>query len=177
MPRGIPGSGASAKAKHNPALIAGAIEASEQPLGHTVRNGNPQAATPAERVGEPSFVQVADRMPDPEKAEMLAFMREPVTIRVATTTDKNADQVFELTINGRNEFFRRGEEKTVPRCYVELLARQRVTGYASIEKTNTEGDRYVEQVPSTALRYDFAVIKDDNPMGQAWLKATLAMPG
>lgn len=176
MPRGIPRN-SQTEAKNHPVLASGALEAGEQPLGHTVRTGNPQAKTPKERIGEPELVQVAERMPDPEKLEMLAFMREPVTIRIGTTTDKNADQVFELTINGRNEFFRRGETKTVPRCYVELLARQRVTGYTSIEKHDDKGEKYIEQVPQTALRYDFAVVKDENPMGESWLKATLAMAG
>jgi hypothetical protein len=177
MPRGIPNSGTTKAAKHNPVLAAGAIEAGEQPLGHTVRTGDPTAKTPAERIGEPEFIQVADRMPDPEKLAMLAFMAEPVTIRIATTSDKNADQVFELTINGRNEFFRRGETKTVARYYVDLLARQRVTGYTSVEKNDDKGEKYIEQVPNTALKYDFAVVKDANPMGESWLKATLGMPG
>jgi hypothetical protein len=162
----------STEAKHNPVLTAGAIEASEQPLGHTIRK-----PTKDSQVGEPGLVQVADRMPDPEKAAMLQFMEEPVTIRIATSTDKNAEQVFELTINGRNEFFRRGETKTVARKYVDLLARLKVTSYTQNEVVNAEGEKQFVNVPHTGLKYDFAKIADANPMGDDWLRATLAMPG
>lgn len=81
MPRGIPN-----QAKNNPVNSGSIIETADQPLGHTVRVGD--------GAGEPKLVQVADRMPDPEKVAMLAFMNELVTIRPATTTDKNADQIF-----------------------------------------------------------------------------------
>jgi hypothetical protein len=162
----------TAAAKHNPVLAAGAIEASEQPLGHTIRK-----PTKDSQVGEPSLVQVADRMPDPEKAAMLMFMEEPVTVRIATSTDKNAEQVFEITINGRTELFRRGETKTVARKYVDRLALLKVTSYTQNEVTNAEGEKQFLHVPHTGLKYDFAVVTDANPMGADWLRATLAMPG
>jgi hypothetical protein len=164
MPRGIPN-----QAKNNPVLSTQTIESAEQPLGHTIRVGG--------GVGEPKMIQVADRMPDPEKAAMLAFMNEMVTIRPATSTDKNAEQVFELTINNRTELFRRGEQKTVRRCYVDLLARLKVTAYTQREVTDSAGVRQILNDPHTALKYDFAMVEDKNPMGESWLKTTLAMAG
>ena len=164
MPRGIP-----KPAKNNPVNAGPIIETAEQPLGHTVRVGD--------GAGEPKMVQVADRMPDPEKVAMLAFMNELVTIRPATTTDKNADQIFEVTINGKTEVFRRGETKTVRRCFVDKLANLKLTSYQQREVTNEEGIKQILNVPHTGLRYDFAMVKDTNPMGEHWLKATLAMAG
>ncbi len=164
MPRGIPN-----HAKNNPVARTAGIESAEQPLGHTVREGP--------GVGTAKLIQVAERMPDPEKAAMLAFMNEMVTIRPATSTDKNAEQIFELTINNKTELFRRGEVKTVRRCYVDLMARLKVTAYTQREVTDQAGVRQIVNDPHTALKYDFAMVEDRNPMGENWLKATLAMAG
>jgi hypothetical protein len=166
MPRGIK------NAKDTPVLTTNIIEASEQPLGHTVR-----VPTKDSQVGEPKLVAVAERMPDPEKLANLSFMNEKVTIRVGTSSDPNAEQVFELNIGGRLEFFRRGETKTLPRYYVDHMARMKVTSYSQREVLNEEGVKQVLNVPHTALKYDFAMVSDANPMGADWLKATLAMAG
>lgn len=168
----------STDAKNHPVIKTGAIDAAEQPLGHTVRkNAKPTARTARERVGEVSMVQVAERMPDPEKLAMEAFMNEQIDVQIAHTTDKNA-LPFELTINGRTELFRYGEQKTVRRCYVDLMARLKVTSIDTPEKVNPEtGERYTDRVPHTALKYPFVVVRDPNPQGRDWLKATLAMPG
>jgi len=37
-----------------------------------------------------------------EVEAMLAFMAEPITVRIEETSDMNADQVFEFIINGKN---------------------------------------------------------------------------
>jgi hypothetical protein len=163
---------ASTSAKNHPVLTTKIIESAEQPLGHTVRK--PKAGTKA---GEPQLVAVAERMPDPEKLAMLAFMDELVTIRPATSTDKNAEQIFELTINGKTELFKRGEPKTVKRKYVDLMARLKVTAYTQRDAVGADGERQILNDPHTALKYDFAMLKDSNPLGESWLKATLAMPG
>lgn len=164
MPRGIPN-----QAKNTPRVLTATIETAEQPLGHTVRRGA--------GVGEPTLVAVADRMPDPEQVAMLAFMEELVTIRPATSTDKNAEQVFEITINNRTELFKRGVPKTVRRCYVDLMARLKVTSYTQREVLNPEGIKQVLNDPHTALKYDFSMVEDRNPLGESWLKHTLAMAG
>jgi hypothetical protein len=164
MPRGIP------NAKANPVAVRKIIEASEQPLGHTVVKTSAKGG-----VDGVQMVQVAERLPDPEKLANLAFMAELVTIRPATSTDPNAEQVFEITVNGKTELFRRGHEKTVHRYYVDLIARLKVTSFKDREVTNDEGIKQILHDPTTALKYDFAMIRDPNPMGESWLKATLAM--
>lgn len=167
MPRGIP------NAKNNPVFKGAGLESAELPIGRTERT----APTKDNPVGNPVLVTVADRLPDQEKLANLAFFNEPVTIRVATTTDKNAEQVFELNINGKPFFFRRGEQKTVPRYVADHLARMKVTTYQDREVFNAEGIKQILHEPSTALKYDFAMVNDPNPMGEHWLKATLALGG
>jgi hypothetical protein len=167
MPRGIP------KARDNPVAKSTGLESANLPIGRTERT-EPTTDNP---VGAPKLVAVAERMPDQEKLANLAFMNEKVTIRVATTTDKNAEQVFEINVNGKNFFFRRGETVTVPRYVVDHIARMKVTAYADKEVFNSEGIKQILHVPQTALKYDFAMVHDANPMGDHWLKATLAMGG
>jgi len=162
MPRGIP-----RQAKHNPVVIAPELNTADLPSGYTERVGP--------GVGEPRVVQVAERMPDPEKAAMDAFMGELVTIRIATSSDQNAEQVFEININGKSNLFRRGETKTVPRYFADHLARMKVTSYTQREVFNAEGIKQILNEPHTANKYDFAVVRDDNPMGDSWLRATMAM--
>lgn len=166
MPRGVPGS----RAIHNPVISSKTIEASEQPIGYTERTSDTSA-------GQPVLVQVAERMPDPEQAAMLAFMNEPVKVRIATSTDRNAEQVFELIVNGRSEIFRRGETKTVKRYYIDRLAKCKVTTYTQKDVVNDQGVKQKLNIPHTALKYDFAIVEDRNPLGESWIKATLAMAG
>lgn len=168
MPRGIPN-----QAKNSPVLPNAGLETAELPIGRTERS----APTPDNPVGEPKLVTVAERLPDREKLANEAFFAEPVTIRIATTTDKNAEQVFEININGKPFFFRRGEVKTVPRYVVDHICRMKVTGYIDKEVFNEEGIKQIQHVPHTGLKYDFAMVQDNNPMGEHWLKATLAMGG
>ena len=114
---------------------------------------------------------------DSERTLMLAFMDEPVTIRIGTTTDENAEQIFEITINGKTELFRRGETKTVKRYFVDRLARLKETRFSHREVLNGVGDREVVYSPMSALKYDFAVTRDDNKLGPSWLAHTLREQG
>jgi hypothetical protein len=165
MPRGIP------NAKEAPAFKSTGLETQELPIGRTERT----APTPDNPVGDVKLIDVAERMPDREKLANLAFFNEPVTIRIATSSDKNAWQTFEINVNGKPFFFRRGETKTVPRYVVDHIARMRTTVYTDKEVFNAEGVKQILHVPTTAMVYDFAMVKDDNPMGEHWLRATLAM--
>jgi hypothetical protein len=164
------------KAKNRPAIRSRSIDATEQPLGYTERKSKPDARTAKERVGEPRMVQVADRMPDPEKLAMLAFMNEEVEVQIGNTNDKNAVP-FEITVNGHTEIFRYGDTKRVKRYIVDRMALLRTTSYETPEKVNQLGERYTDRVPTTALTYPFQVTDDPNPKGRDWLRATLAMPG
>ena len=127
--------------------------------------------------GPDMIARVSDHPMDQEKLAMLAFMNEPITIRIATSTDKNAEQVFELIIGGRHEMFRRGETKTVKRYFVDRLARLKVTTYGQKEVFNSEGAKQYVYPPHTGIKYDFSVTDDANPLGVSWLKAVLAERG
>jgi len=169
MPKGIP---LQRKAKDTPVFAAAPL-ASDHEIGQI----------PTRKIDdlgnfEPSVIaQVSGRPVDPEKMAMLAFMAEMVTIRVATTTDRNAEMVFPLNINGQPMLFRRGETKTLPRYFVDRLLRLKTTTYGQELVLNKEGIQSYIYPPSTGLKYDFAIIRDDNPLGKSWERAVLAEAG
>jgi hypothetical protein len=110
------------------------------------------------------------------KAAALAFNEEPVTVFIHDTSEKNADPIFEVAVNGRKRTFLRDKEYTVPRKFVEALARARPIAYKNEEYTRPDGERAVRYNSSKGLRYGFSVVRDDNPNGKAWLKGVLAEP-
>lgn len=178
MSRGIPRNQAEAKqAKNNPVIKTAGELASQMDVGQ----GNERllkSTGPAKEALEPSLIaRVGDHPVDPEKMAMLAFMNEPVTIRIGTSTDKNAAQVFEININGKLEFFRRGETKTVKRYFVDHMLRLKETGWSQKEVINSEGIKDILNIPHTALKYDFSIERDDNRLGESWKRAVLAEAG
>ena len=165
------------KALHNPVILPRRLETAEQDIGQSAPR-TLKSTGDASKALDPNVIQVvSDRPLDPEKMAMLAFMNEDVTIRIGTTTDKNAEQVFEININGKLEFFRRGESKTVKRYFVDHMLRLKETAYDQQEVTNNEGIREYVHNPRTALKYDFSIERDDNPLGRSWMRAVLAEQG
>jgi hypothetical protein len=117
--------------------------------------------------------RVSEMPHDDEHTAMLAFMAEPIEVRIAETSDPEAEQIFEITINGRTELFRRGETKTVPRYYIDRMARLKETRYTNREVVSADGTRDVVYDPRTSLKYDFAITRDTNPLGASWHRAVL----
>src|SRR5690606_33496301 len=56
-----------------------------------------------------------------DKAEMLKFMDENLTIRLMETTEPNAAQLVQVSCNGVNQFLMRGKVQQVKRKFVEVL--------------------------------------------------------
>jgi len=110
-----------------------------------------------------------------EKLEMLQFMAEPVKVHIHDVSETNADPNFSIGVNGRNYYFFRGEEKTVPRFVVEGLARAKPVGYRNEPFKMQDGSDSVRWPKRAGLRYSFATI-GDSPKGNAWLKSVLAQP-
>lgn len=131
----------------------------------------------ADALSENVIERVGEMALDSEHTKMMAFMNERVRVRIGTSTDPNAEQVFELIVNGKTELFKRGETKTVPRYYVDLLARLKETGFENKEVINRDGERSYAYVPRTALKYDFAVVGESNPLGDSWLAHVIAEQG
>jgi hypothetical protein len=115
-------------------------------------------------------------------ADALAFMEDPVTIRLTPSTDKNAATAFpawcngkkaEVFLNGRwvetpDGYLPVGVELITKRKYLEIILRakidavQTIVGDATVEKPMNHVKR------STYPVHSVSIIKDDNPRGAAW---------
>jgi hypothetical protein len=105
----------------------------------------------------------------------MAFMNEMVTVRIHPSTDRNAHPLPDVYVNGRVQRFPRGEELSVRRCFVEVLARSRLTTFDNQKVKGPDGeDKYIYPA-HTAEVYPFTVI-NDSPKGEAWLKSVLRSP-
>jgi hypothetical protein len=116
-----------------------------------------------------------------EYLDQLAFMEEPVTIRLEPSADVNADRWFHVAVNGKGgevlildrwleyKYFPVGEVLTTKRKYVEVIIRaKRDTVHTRIlnmesERPNNTVDRFTSALTS------FSIIEDRNPAGAAWV--------
>lgn len=105
------------------------------------------------------------------------FMEELVHVRIQETSEEQADIGFVISVNNKQCVFRRGEEKIVPRYFVEGLARAKRTGFKNVLKVDPmTGEQEYVYPAHTGLRYPFEIIEDKNPNGREWLKAVLRQP-
>lgn len=131
----------------------------------------------SQALDRPVLEKVSESPMDGEYIAMMAFLREPVEIKIAENGDEQAEQVFEINVNGRLEFFRRGETKVVPRYIVDRLLRMKETRYMQKEVVNADGVKDIVHPTVTTLKYDFAITGDRNPLGKAWARAVRAEIG
>ena len=144
------------------------VDAMEQDLG-------PETVFDDSNIGEARVLDV-DSPEFKDKAELLRFYAEPVTVMIHETAEEQADSNFAISVNGVPEVFWRGETKTVKRMYVEGLCRAKPVAFGNVEYTDDAGVRKFKWPASRGLRYGFTVVEDKNPRGGAWLRRTLAEP-
>lgn len=177
MPRGTPRKLPTAGASNYAAAPSGATLASDMEIGQNPDRVLKSTGDAKESFENPGLIKTMEQPYDDEKMAMLAFMAEDIEVRIATNTDANAEQIFELNINNKPFLFRRGETKVVPRYVVDRLARMKVSRYTHREVVNNEGIKDVVYGEITALKYDFMVTKDPNRYGDSWLRSALAERG
>ena len=153
----------------------GAVNAAELPInqGRAAQVGEIRDTMSA---GQPE-IEVIEGNSDAELRRIMAdesFMNEIVTIRVATTTDKNAPPMAMPAVNGVNQPIFRGVPTMVKRKYVEALARARETTYQQV--ADPASPDKITMVPNTVLSFPFEVLQDQNPKGRAWLEKIMAEP-
>lgn len=110
------------------------------------------------------------------KAEMEQFLNEKVEVYVHPTSEKNADRIFCISVQGKHEWFVRGQKKVVARRHVFGLATARPTTYSNEEYHNPQGFQDYRYPTYTGLRYPFSVT-NDTPKGIAWLDQVMKSPG
>lgn len=163
------------KAANSPAINTDRIDTGDLEVAQNeARIQHSDAKIGEKSLDDPSMPEFDARPVNDEKLAMLAFFNEDIDVRIATTSDKQADQVFEIIVNGKINFFRRGEKKTVKRYIVDHLARMKLTTYSQQEVINDKGEKSIANIPTTSLKYDFSVERDPHPRGKDWLRSVLA---
>lgn len=120
-------------------------------------------------VREAETIELADTPMAKSDLDELAFMEERVTIRVEPLAEEFAPTVLDFYVNGRAEWVPVGQEWTLPRKYVEVIARAQP--FKVRTQTGNVNDEKPENriVRSQRAQYPFSVLHDPNPRGREWL--------
>lgn len=126
-------------------------------------------------------VVLTERRPDQDYLDELAFMEEPVTVRLEPSSDKNAAGAFPIWVNGKPaEVYQNGRwdeigylpvgrTLTVKRKVLEVIIRAKVdTVHTQIQEMDSERPNNVVQ-RFTSPVHSFSILEDRNPRGPAWV--------
>lgn len=105
------------------------------------------------------------------KAEQTAFDLEKIQIMVMPSQAVYPDHTFCVGVNGRMVLIIRGKRQWLPRAYVEVLLRAKVSTYGNFEvRNNVTNELEIKNPETKSHRYPLQVIIDRNPLGAAWLE-------
>ncbi|MEQ1731981.1 MAG: hypothetical protein ABL982_26710, partial [Vicinamibacterales bacterium] len=148
------------------------LNAAEAPIG-AAQQGLVQISIDDDPLLSRPDIQIVDGPNAMAYADEMAFMEERVIVRVETSTDPNAENPVPLWVNGISQYLFRGVPTVVRRCYVERLARCKLTSYKQA-LASPDPNEYNRLMMSHGLLYPFTVLRDDNPAGAPWLNKVLA---
>ncbi|MCP4607742.1 MAG: hypothetical protein GY845_03355 [Planctomycetes bacterium] len=107
-----------------------------------------------------------------EQADLEMFMNQILTVYIHPSSNKEDNPVLVPSVNGVNQPINRGQDSKVKRKFVEVLARNRHTGYTQIiDKFDPE--KYIMS-PDMVVKDPFTVRHDPDPRGVNWLQNILA---
>ncbi len=106
------------------------------------------------------------------QAELEAFMNQILTIYIHPSSNKEDNPVLVPSVNGITQPIIRGQDSKVKRKFVEVLARNRHTGYEQLTPDATHPHKYIMS-PSMVVKDPFTVRHDPNPNGSDWLYSIL----
>lgn len=119
---------------------------------------------------------------DKDYADALAFMEEPVTIRLEPSSDKNAAMAFPVWCNGKAAevhqngrwdeigYLPVGRPLTVKRKTLEIIIRAKTdTIHTEIRHMDAERPENAVQRFTSAV-HSFSILEDRNPRGPAWVQ-------
>lgn len=119
-------------------------------------------------------IEVVNEFAFTERAEQDKFMHELVLVEVMPTTDKNAEFIIPLNVNGVVQNMIRGQHQWIKRKYLEVLARAKTVNVSTQEYVNVQSEKGTRIVRNAAVHYPFRVIEDKNPKGYPWLQQILS---
>jgi hypothetical protein len=127
----------------------------------------------------------AERLPPKQWLDEMAFMDEPVTIRIEPASEKNAAQWFSAMVNGKGAEVRQpdgrwmemtegylpiGVTLTTKRKYLEVILRAKVDviNIANTDTHDVDQGRANVVRRSTTPVHGISIIYDPNPRGPQW---------
>jgi len=126
-------------------------------------------------------IVIGEKIGNADYLDELAFMEEPVTIRLEPSSDKNAAGAFPIWVNGKPaEVFQAnrwdeigylpvGRMLIVKRKVLEVIIRAKVdTVHTQIQEMDSERPNNIVQ-RFTSPVHSFSIIEDANPRGAAWV--------
>ena len=134
---------------------------------------NLKSTGPAKKALEPEVIEPADKIPSKEWSDQMAMNDEFIEVMVHETTDKNANQLPDIYVNGIPQRFIRGQTQKIRWKFVELLARCRETTYTQRKMRDDDGNESYVNIPHTALKYPFSLV-NAAPRFHDRLKAVMA---
>jgi hypothetical protein len=126
-------------------------------------------------------VVIGEKIGGADYLDELAFMEEPVTIRLEPSSDKNAAGAFPIWVNGKPAevhqngrwdeigYLPVGRVLVVRRKVLEIIIRAKIdTVHTQIQEMDSERPNNVVQ-RFTSPVHSFSIIEDRNPRGAAWV--------
>lgn len=130
------------------------------------KNSNEQADVETVRPG----LTAIDSMEFVEKAEQMRFDNEKIKIMVMPSASTYPDHTFFVGVNGVQLLIVRGKEQWLPRRYVEVLLRAKISTYGNHEvRNNLTNELEVKNPETKSHRYPLQILADKNPLGVKWL--------
>jgi len=124
---------------------------------------------------EEKRIEPVDSPMESERAQQLAFMEEQVTIQLHDPQDNNPEPIVPVGVNGKVLYLQRGQQHTLPRKYIEVLARARRVNYRTEEGRAADGSMTTVLKLTTTMQYPFTVIHDPSgDKGIEWLKRIMS---
>lgn len=165
------------QAKNYIAAPSGIVHTDELEVGQIPDRVMKSTGDARQSLERADIAMVSDSPMDAEWIANMAFMAEMIDIIVPDSDDPNAEQIFEININGRPFVFQRGETKTIPRYVADHMLRMKQTKYKQKEVVNKDGVKDIVHPSTTTLKYPLMIARDPNPNSRAWYQATMAMRG
>lgn len=120
------------------------------------------------------ILEPADPATFDEHAANMAFLEEYVVVNIAESNNPADENPVMLSVNGRSIYVTRGEDTAIRRKYLAQLMRSKPQGVQTRVVRDANGDINNRTVKTSALRYPFSMVRDDNPKGRAWRQKILS---
>lgn len=164
---------ADSAAKHRPVQFSQRNEAME-PLNKPQTINMPATGNLSSMQRSDLVLEPVDALGFENQAAQLAFNNEMVIVNIAEANDPSAENPVMLSINGRAVYIKRGEDTVVRRMYVEQLLRAKPIGITTKVGRDDNGEVTNKITKTSAMKYPFSLVRDDNTLGRAWMRKILS---